>query len=75
MGCIYVYKNDHLQLRDQVTSIIDPSEKLRPEPVYSGKLKSEFRNYTIDPADEIKERVRKTYENMHTNQTVEFVRC
>ncbi|XP_035742020.1 inositol oxygenase-like [Vespa mandarinia] len=63
-----------MMLRDQVTSIIDPSEKLRPEPVYDGKLKSNFRNYIIDPTDEIKERVRKTYENMHTNQTVEFVR-
>ncbi|KAK2587321.1 hypothetical protein KPH14_003040, partial [Odynerus spinipes] len=60
--------------RGQVASIIDPSEKLRPEPVYAGKLESEFRNYMEDPTDPIKERVRKTYEKMHTNQTVEFVR-
>ncbi|XP_043489389.1 inositol oxygenase [Polistes fuscatus] len=63
-----------IRSRNQVTSIIDPSEKFRPEPIYAGKLKSEFRNFSVDPADEIKERVRQTYENMHTNQTVEFVR-
>lgn len=55
-------------------SIFDPSELLRPEPVYSGKLQSEFRNFEEDTSDPIKERVRKTYYNMHTNQTVDFVR-
>jgi len=55
--------------------LLDPSEQLRPEPIYAGKLQSEFRNYDEDPEDPIKERVRKTYEEMHTNQTVEFVKC
>lgn len=55
--------------------LLDPSEKFRPEPVYAGKLQSDFRNFIEDPEDPIKERVRKTYENMHTNQTVEFVQC
>jgi len=55
--------------------LLDPSEQLRPEPVYAGKLQSEFRNYEEDSEDPIKERVRRTYEEMHTNQTVEFVKC
>lgn len=55
--------------------LLDPSDKLRPESIYAGKLQSEFRNYEEDDEDPIKNRVRKTYEKMHTNQTVEFVRC
>jgi hypothetical protein len=35
---------------------------------------SKFRDYTIDPTDPLKERVRRTYHDMHKNQTVEFVR-
>ncbi|XP_015113107.1 inositol oxygenase isoform X1 [Diachasma alloeum] len=54
--------------------ILDPSEKLRPEAVYAGKSESQFRDYSVDPSDPIKERVRKTYQNMHTYQTVDFVR-
>ncbi|KAG7206981.1 hypothetical protein KM043_000872 [Ampulex compressa] len=54
-------------------SILDPSEKLRPEAIYAGKLENEFRNYSENDADPIKERVRNTYQKMHTNQTVEFV--
>ncbi|CAD6230463.1 GSCOCG00006770001-RA-CDS [Cotesia congregata] len=56
------------------TTLLDPSEKLRPEAVYAGKLENQFRNYSEDPTDPIKERVRTTYYNMHTNQTVDFVR-
>jgi inositol oxygenase len=56
-------------------AVLDPSEHLRPEPVYAGKLKNEFRNYEINPENLIQERVRKTYEEMHTHQTVEFVKC
>ncbi|XP_044580446.1 inositol oxygenase isoform X2 [Cotesia glomerata] len=56
------------------TTLLDPSEKLRPEAVYAGKLESQFRNYSEDPTDPIKERVQTTYYNMHTNQTVDFVR-
>lgn len=54
--------------------LLDPSEQFRPEPIYSGKLQSEFRNFEEDSEDPIKERVRKTYEQMHSNQTVEFVK-
>lgn len=58
----------------QAPSLLDPSDKLRPEPIFAGKLKSEFRNYDEDADDPIKERVRKTYLHMHTYQTVDFVR-
>lgn len=54
--------------------LLDPSEQFRPEPIYAGKLQSEFRNFEEDFEDPIKERVRKTYEMMHSNQTVEFVK-
>ncbi|XP_053974779.1 inositol oxygenase [Hylaeus volcanicus] len=60
--------------QSQRQSILDPSEKLRPEAVYDGKLQSQFRNFSEDHTDPIKARVRKTYHHMHTNQTVEFVR-
>nr|CAD7568810.1 unnamed protein product [Timema californicum] len=53
--------------------VIDPSELLRPEPSFATKPVGQFRDYTIDPNDPIKERVRITYERMHTNQTVDFV--
>lgn len=55
--------------------LLDPSEQLRPEPIYAGKLQSEFRKFDEDFEDSIKERVRRTYELMHSNQTVEFVKC
>jgi inositol oxygenase len=54
--------------------VIDPSELLRPEPDFADKGLSKFRDYTIDQNDPLKERVRKTYELMHKNQTVEFVK-
>jgi inositol oxygenase len=53
---------------------LDISELLRPESAFSEKAKSQFRDYTVDENDPLKERVRQTYELMHTNQTVEFVR-
>uniref|UniRef100_A0A6P7FWY0 Inositol oxygenase n=1 Tax=Diabrotica virgifera virgifera TaxID=50390 RepID=A0A6P7FWY0_DIAVI len=55
-------------------NIIDPSELLRPEPKFAKKPVGQFRDYSIDENDPIKERVRKTYELMHTNQTVDFVK-
>ncbi|XP_076620313.1 myo-inositol oxygenase [Colletes latitarsis] len=58
----------------QRQSILDPSDKYRPEVVYSGKLESQFRDYSTDPLDPLKERVRQTYQKMHTNQTVAFVK-
>jgi inositol oxygenase len=53
---------------------LDPSELLRPEPSFAAKPLEAFRDYSIDVNDPIKERVRKTYLEMHTNQTVAFVR-
>lgn len=54
--------------------VIDPSELLRPEAPFAAKPVSMFRDYSIDPKDPIKERVRQTYTLMHTNQTVDFVK-
>lgn len=54
-------------------TLIDPSELLRPELSFADKSLSKFRDYSINEDDPIKERVRKTYEEMHTFQTVEFV--
>ncbi|GJQ78549.1 hypothetical protein Trydic_g2708, partial [Trypoxylus dichotomus] len=59
---------------DNPIKLLDPSELLRPEPSFAEKPVSQFRNYDIDENDPIKERVRKTYKLMHTNQTVDFVR-
>lgn len=55
-------------------TILDPSELLRPELKFAEKPVAQFRDYTIDENDPIKERVRLTYKAMHTNQTVDFVR-
>ena len=69
--------NDH-------PSLLDTSELLRPEQALKVKLpkfkisehflkdKEAFRDY--DKEDEIGQRVKRTYTEMHTNQTVEFVR-
>jgi len=54
--------------------VIDPSELLRPEPDFAEKNVSKFRDYSIDESDPLKEMVRKTYRQMHLNQTVDFVR-
>uniref|UniRef100_V5GZ83 Inositol oxygenase n=1 Tax=Anoplophora glabripennis TaxID=217634 RepID=V5GZ83_ANOGL len=56
-------------------TIIDPSELLRPEPKFAKKPIGAFRDFSIDESDPIKERVRKTYEEMHTYQTVDFVKA
>jgi inositol oxygenase len=57
---------------------LDTSELLRPEPSPHGgdldKPVSKFRDYTIDTSDPLKERVRRTYHEMHANMTVDFVR-
>ena len=60
---------------------MDGSELLRPEEEYIGKRKSismdkdedNFRVYDENCTSEIQERVKKTYYEMHTNQTMEFV--
>ncbi|ENN81472.1 inositol oxygenase [Dendroctonus ponderosae] len=54
--------------------IIDPSELLRPEKKFASKDLNAFRDYTINPDDPIQERVRQTYLEMHTKQTVDFVK-
>ena len=54
--------------------MMDPSLLLRPEPTFAAKPVGMFRDYSIDPGDPIKERVRVTYHKMHTYQTVDFVR-
>jgi len=55
----------------ETPSLLDVSELLRPEEQL--KEKESFRDYNKD--DEIGERVRRTYYEMHTNQTIEFVRA
>lgn len=57
-------------------SILDPSLLYRPKlgnQVTAVKDKALFRQYTIEKTDPIQERVRQTYLQMHTNQTVNFV--
>lgn len=49
--------------------ILDPSELYRPEK----KNVKDFRLYSDDSDDPIQQRVRETYKNMHTYQTMEFV--
>jgi inositol oxygenase len=58
----------------QQPRVIDPSELLRPEPEFLEKSVSKFRDYSIDETDPLKEMVRKTYRQMHLNQTVDFVK-
>lgn len=55
-------------------TLLDPSELLRPEPKFAEKPVGQFRDYSVDENDPIKERVRLTYKAMHTNQTVNFVK-
>ena len=55
----------------ETPSLLDVSELLRPEEQL--KEKESFRDYNKD--DEVGERVRRTYYEMHTNQTIEFVRA
>ncbi|KAE8741136.1 hypothetical protein FOCC_FOCC013394 [Frankliniella occidentalis] len=54
--------------------MLDVSELLRPEPAFATKPVVQFRDYTVDPTDRIKERVRKLYHEMHTSMTVDFVK-
>ena len=53
--------------------MIDPSELLRPESKFAAKPVGNYRDFSIDLNDPLKERVRKTYLDMHTNQCVDFV--
>jgi len=53
--------------------MIDPSELLRPEGKFAAKPVGNYRDFSIDLNDPLKERVRKTYLDMHTYQCVDFV--
>lgn len=63
-----------LQTPYKQVKVIDPSELHRPEAAFAKKALSEFRDYSLDENDPIKERVYQTYLQMHTNQTVDFVK-
>lgn len=54
--------------------MLDVSELMRPEPVFASKPVGRYRDFSIDNNDLIKERVRITYTEMHTNQTVDYVK-
>lgn len=60
-------------LNPKAVKLLDTSELLRPEASFAAKGLQEFRDYTVDDNDPIKERVRLTYKAMHTSQTVAFV--
>lgn len=55
--------------------LLDVSELWRPEAEFASKPVSNYRDYTIDEDDPIQQRVRQTYDEMHTNQTVDFVQA
>ncbi|CAH0758369.1 unnamed protein product [Diatraea saccharalis] len=58
----------------QPVTLLDPSQLLRPESAFDGKPLSAFRDYSVDDEDPVRMRVRRTYYNMHTNMTVDFVK-
>ncbi|XP_050537213.1 inositol oxygenase-like isoform X2 [Daktulosphaira vitifoliae] len=59
---------------NQTVKILDVSELMRPEESFASKPVGRYRDYSVDKNDPIKERVRITYTDMHTNQTVDFVK-
>merc|ERR1712109_256831 len=72
MGRIEHYSSNMRLLVDKITEspgLLDTSELLRPEGAL--KEKEAFRDYNKD--DELGARVKRTYYEMHTNQTMEFV--
>lgn len=54
--------------------MLDVSELMRPEQTFASKPIGRYRDYAIDHEDPIKERVRITYTQMHTNQTIDYVK-
>ncbi|KAL0867956.1 hypothetical protein ABMA27_008626 [Loxostege sticticalis] len=64
-----------MKMKVESVNLTDPSLLLRPEPVYDGKPVSAFRNFDDDENDPMKARVRKTYYDMHTNMSVDFVKA
>merc|ERR1711953_1531548 len=55
-------------------SLLDGSDILRPEAATIQDSEHQFRIYDENADDPIQARVRKTYYDMHSNQTVDFVR-
>merc|ERR1711981_501668 len=55
-------------------SLLDGSDILRPEATIQESSDHQFRIYDENADDPIHARVRKTYYDMHSNQTVDFVR-
>lgn len=55
-------------------AMLDVSELMRPEPAFASKPIGRYRDYNVDHEDPIKERVRITYTQMHTNQTMDYVK-
>merc|ERR1712211_232038 len=72
MGWIEHYSSNMRLLVDKVSDhpgLLDTSELLRPEAIL--KEKEAFRDYTKN--DALGERVKRTYTEMHTKQTMAFV--
>lgn len=61
------------QLLSPSILMLDPSEIFRPELV---EIESnwQFRNFSSNSDDPLMQTVNQTYKDMHTNQTVDFVR-
>ncbi|KAG7303196.1 hypothetical protein JYU34_011659 [Plutella xylostella] len=58
---------------DSPVALLDPSLLLRPEEVFNGKPIEAFRDYTVDDEDPLRARVRRTYYDMHSQMTYQFV--
>lgn len=54
---------------------MDPSDVYRPDiPTFADKDVNQFRDFTVKENDPITQRIFQTYIQMHTNQTVDFVK-
>nr|CAG4644036.1 EOG090X07RL [Lepidurus arcticus] len=62
------------EIGNNKVSFVDPSLLLRPEAIFANKPIEAFRDYSCDDEDPIKARVRRTYLDMHTYQTADFVK-
>lgn len=62
-------------LNFQQVKLLDPSDIYRPDlPTFAHKGVNQFRDFTVKEDDPITQRIFKTYVEMHTNQTVDFVK-
>lgn len=74
---LFIFSNYFIEnlILQQTVNCFDPSDLYRPENVsFAEKDLSKFRDYTVHDNDPKTERVLRTYKQMHTNQTVDFVR-